>query len=120
MAARKRILVVDDDASILDALCVTLGASNYEVRGVSEGGEVYGAADVFKPDLVILDIQISAWDGRVVCKKLKSTQETRSIPVLMISAQVDAASSVLAVGADDFLAKPFDFQTLVTKVERLL
>lgn len=114
--------MVDDDPDILDALQFTLEDAGYQVTA-SEKGEyaenLHDAAGDL-PDLIILDVLLSGKDGRLICKKLKSQDETRRIPVIMISAHPGAASSVKEVGADDFIAKPFDIDTLLARVARQL
>src|SRR5436305_14779845 len=68
------------------------------------------------PDVIILDVLLSGKDGRIICQKLKSQEDTKHIPIIMISAHPDAKQSVKAVGADNFLAKPFEMDELLMKV----
>jgi DNA-binding response OmpR family regulator len=117
----KRILVVDDDPDILASLEFVLNDEGYDVETSTKNGDVVDAAvHSNRPDLIILDILLSGHDGRLICKKLKSQRETRDIPVLLISAHPDAQEMSVEAAADGFLAKPFDIDTLLGRVESLL
>ena len=118
----KKIVVVDDDPDILDALQMTLEDEGYEVTTTEKGEYAENLPNTNEnlPDLIILDVLLSGKDGRTICQKLKSQQETRHIPVIMISAHPNAKQSVKDVGADDFLAKPFDVDELLAMVSRYL
>ena len=73
-----------------------------------------------KLDCILLDVLISGHDGRVICKQLKSNRETSHIPVIMFSAHPGAAASIAEYGANDFIAKPFDVNNLMKKVNAQL
>lgn len=115
-----RILVVDDDAAILDALRFMLEDEGYDVRTSEKADYAAFMPDGNLPDLIILDVLLSGKDGRTICRQLKSQPETRNIPVVMISAHPDADRSVREVGADAFLAKPFSVEDLLDTVTALL
>jgi len=117
----KKILAIDDDTDILDAIKFTLEGEGYEVTTSEKGEYVENIHDKTGglPDLIILDVLLSGKDGRIICKALKSQQDTKNIPIIMISAHPDAGKSSIEVGADDFLAKPFDIAVLLNKVEKL-
>ena len=116
----KEILVVDDDPDILDALRFLLEFAGYEVKTTEKGEYAENLRDTNGgfPDLIILDVLLSGKDGRLICQKLKSQHDTNHIPIIMISAHPNAKQSVAAVGADDFLAKPFDADELLAMVEK--
>lgn len=116
------ILVVDDDPGILDALRFLFEDEGYRVQ-TSEKGDYAeslrdGNGDL--PDLIVLDVLLSGKDGRTICRKLKSQDETCRIPVVMVSAHPDAERSVKEVGADAFVAKPFSIDDLLATVAALL
>jgi DNA-binding response OmpR family regulator len=115
-----KILVVDDDPDILDALQFLLEFAGYEVKTTEEGEYVESLRDTNDglPDVIILDVLLSGKDGRLICQKLKSQEETKHIPIIMISAHPNARQSVAAVGADEFVAKPFDVDELLAKVAK--
>ena len=116
----KKVLIVDDDLDILEALKLTFEAEGYSAQTITKGEQTYAVIAAFKPDVVILDILLSGKDGRTICKKLKNDEKTSALPIIMISAQPGAHKSTQDVGADDFLAKPFDTDVLIAKVNALL
>jgi len=122
MRESARILVVDDDADILDALRFMLEDEGYEVETAerADHAEALPAANDPLPDLIILDVLLSGKDGRTICQTLKSDSITRTIPVLMISAHPGARQSVMEAGADAFLAKPFSVDAILDTVVDLL
>jgi|SRR5690348_6293136 DNA-binding response OmpR family regulator len=111
-----KILVVDDDADILSVMETLLTKKGFEVETTTKGENTFPKIESFKPDLILLDVLISGNDGRAICRKLKSNQETMHIPVIMFSAHPAAATSISEYGADDFIAKPFDVNNLLQKV----
>jgi len=103
----EQILVVDDDTDILDALQCVLEDAGYTVKTCKDGGHAEGLADEpALPKLIILDVLLSGKDGREICRKLKRTEWTKSIPIVMISAHPTARKSVIASGANKFIPKP--------------
>jgi DNA-binding response OmpR family regulator len=116
----KRILVVDDDIYILEAMEELLKYSGYEVDSTLKGDDVFNLAYEFHPDLILIDIMLSGIDGRDICWELKANRKTKNIPVIMISATPNVKSSLEQFKADDFLAKPFDIQDLLYKIKRQL
>ena len=118
---KKTILVIDDDPDILDAMRFTLEAEDYEVITSEKGEYTENLRDKTNnlPDLIILDILLSGKDGRTICKKLKGQKDTKHIPVIMISAHPGAEKSSKDVCADDFIAKPFDVDVLLKKINKL-
>lgn len=115
----KKILIADDDEGIVDAVTMILEVMGYEVEYTYDGGTVIDAVKN-KPDLILLDIWMSGYDGRDICRQLKSNPEYREIPVLMISASRDIKQSALDAGANDFMEKPFEMDSLLNKVDFLL
>jgi DNA-binding response OmpR family regulator len=115
---QKKIMIADDDPGIVDAVEMLLEFEGYEVTSTVDGSTVLDTKDEL-PDLVLLDIWMSGEDGRDICRRLKSEPRTKNIPVIMISASRDIKASAMAAGADDFLAKPFEMDALLEKIERL-
>ncbi len=113
----RRILVVDDDTFILDALQELLNYSGYDVDTTPKGDEVFSKIEEYHPDLILLDIMLSGRDGRDICKMLKSNDQTKSIPVIMVSAHPSAPEAIRDVGANDIVSKPFDIHNLLEKIE---
>jgi CheY-like chemotaxis protein len=118
MNKQKRITVADDDPGILDAVGMMLEMEGYEVNSTLNGNTVLTQDEI--PDVYILDIWMSGSDGRDLCKQLKSNEKTKNIPVILISASNDLKRSAETAGADDFLAKPFEINALLEKIEKAL
>jgi DNA-binding response OmpR family regulator len=117
----KRILVVDDDPAILDALQLLLEDAGYRVEtSTKDSQHLDSRIEAEPPDLIILDILLSGHDGRTICKKLKSQKQTRDIPIILISAHPNAEATAMQAGANGFLAKPFDIDDMLAEVERLI
>ena len=112
-------MIADDDPGIVDAVEMILEFEGYQVSSTVNGATVLDIKDEL-PDLLLLDIWMSGQDGREICRKLKKDVKLKNIPVIMISASRDIAGSAMASGADDFLAKPFEMNDLLGKIEKLL
>ena len=114
----KKVLIVDDDPDITTFLQVLLEDEGYAVVTTNKGKDVELLLPVDLPRLIVLDVLLSGMDGRDIARKLKDSEATRHIPIIMISAHPSAETTALSSGADEFLAKPFDiyaFLALVTK-----
>jgi len=115
----RRILVVEDEAPIADAIGARLRSEGFEVRQAADGPTGVAQAQLFEPDLVLLDLMLPGLDGLEVCRRI---QKDRHVPVMMLTARDDETDLVigLAVGADDYLTKPFSMRELVARVQALL
>jgi len=116
---RRRILVVEDEPVINDSVTRRLVAEGYDVSQAWDGPGAVEAAARTVPDLVLLDVMLPGFDGLEVCRRI---QADRPVPVLMLTARDDEADLLagLAVGADDYLTKPFGMRELVARVSALL
>ncbi len=114
-----RLLVVEDEPVINQAVTDRLRASGYTVRQAFTGPEAVAAVDAEEPDAVILDIMLPGFDGIEVCRQIQSR---RPVPVLMLTARDDESDILvgLGVGADDYLTKPFRMRELLARVHALL
>ncbi len=110
------ILVIDDDDGILGAFEAILESSGYKAITSSDADCISTLNSSNLPDLILLDILLSGTDGREVCRVLKSQPLTKDIPVIIISAQSNVDKSIQEVGADDFIAKPFEIDELLKKI----
>lgn len=113
----KKILLVDDDPGIVDAMLLILEDEGYQVHALTDGTQVLTTADEFQPDIILLDILISGTDGRDICRALKHNEQFQHIPVILVSAHPSTKQSALKSQADDFMEKPFDFDVLLKKIE---
>jgi putative two-component system response regulator len=117
-----KILVVDDESAARAALEMLLRREGFEVRDASDGASALAECAAFRPDLILLDILMPGIDGFEVCRRIKTTPETRLTPVVLItglSATEDRIQGI-NVGADDFLSKPIDLNELLARTRSLL
>jgi DNA-binding response OmpR family regulator len=114
----RKILVVDDDEGILDALQVMLEDEGYTVETSLNGEILEKLKKSNLPDLILLDILLSGKDGRELCKILKRQSTTKKVPVIMITAHPVAKNQIKMYGAEDFLPKPFAMKDVLAKIEK--
>lgn len=121
-AAAKKILVVEDERDILHLVKHYLEKEGFRVRTATTGPEGLQAARSEHPDLLILDLMLPEMDGLEICKRLRSDQQTASLPIIMLTAKAEESDTVigLELGADDYVTKPFSPKTLVARVKALL
>lgn len=117
-----RILIVDDVPVNTRLLQAKLVAEYYQVETAHDGFEALRLAHSWQPDLILLDVMMPGMDGYQTCKRLKSDNQTMHIPVVMVTALGDSTERLhgLEVGADDFLTKPLDYDTLLARVRGLV
>jgi DNA-binding response OmpR family regulator len=118
-APSRRILVVEDDPVINQAVTDRLRAEGYDVVRAWDGPGAVASCTEHEPDLVVLDVMLPGYDGHEVCRRI---QADRPVPVLMVTARTEEADVLvgLGVGADDYLTKPFRMRELVARVGVLL
>ncbi|MEC0272448.1 MULTISPECIES: response regulator transcription factor [Peribacillus] len=116
----KKILVVDDEQSIVTLLQYNLEQAGYTVITALDGEQGLEAAVDIRPDLVVLDLMLPKMDGLEVCKQLR--QQKINIPILMLTAKDDEFDKVLGLelGADDYLTKPFSPREVVARIKAIL
>ncbi len=117
-----KILVVEDDPTILESLKALLAAKGYGVVAAMDGAEGVAAARREKPQLILLDVILPKMGGFDVCQILKKDPATKEIKIVMTTAlgRMGDVESAFASGADDYLIKPFDSQRLFKKIEKVL
>jgi DNA-binding response OmpR family regulator len=115
----RRILVVEDDPTIAGSVIARLRAEGFAVEHAASGPAAVEAAARTNPDLIVLDLMLPGFDGLEVCRRIQARQPT---PVLMLTARDDENDLLvgLAVGADDYLTKPFSMRVLAARVHALL
>lgn len=114
-----KILVVDDEAPIIDVLSYNLKKANYEVVIARDGEEAIAQGRKEQPDLIILDLMLPKVDGLEVCRVLRSE---RDVPIIMLTARDEEVDRVvgLELGADDYVVKPFSPRELMVRVKNVL
>ena len=120
--AKKRILVVDDEIEFVKAIQIRLEQADYEVLTAYDGQEGLEKAKKEKPDLIVLDLMLPMMDGYKVCGLLKADARYKKIFIITLTAKAQEEDARLAkeVGADAYITKPFEYQTLLGKIKELL
>ncbi len=115
----RRVLVVEDEPTINEALVARLVAEGFDVTAAYDGPGAVAAAASSDPEVVLLDVMLPGFDGHEVCRRI---QAARPVPVLMLTARDDETDVLvgLGVGADDYLTKPFRMREVVARVHALL
>lgn len=117
--SNKKIIICDDDEGILDMLEMILTESGFEIVPVRNSLQVYDTIRQQQPDLLLLDLWMPVLSGDQILRALRKSAENQHLPVIVISASREGEHIAAEAGADDFLAKPFDLDMLVRKVNQL-
>jgi two-component system, OmpR family, phosphate regulon response regulator PhoB len=120
--SRPRILVVDDERGLTQALEYNFSREGYDVAVAHDGTEGLRKAQTLLPDAVILDLMLPGMNGLDVCRQLRSGDRTRTIPILMLTARSEETDQVVGftMGADDYVTKPFHTKVLLQRIRALL
>ncbi|WP_026895205.1 winged helix-turn-helix domain-containing protein [Clostridiisalibacter paucivorans] len=117
-----RILVVDDEEHIVELIKFNLEKNGYKVLVAYDGEEALKKAEKEIPNLIVLDLMLPVIDGIDVCKKLKMSEKTLDIPIIMLTAKGEETDKILGLemGADDYITKPFSVRELVARIKAVL
>ncbi len=120
--SKEHILIVDDEEDILELLSYNLKRDGYKVTTADGGERALKEAKQSLPDLIILDLMLPGIDGLQICRILKTTEKTSSIPIVMLTARGEEADIVagLEMGADDYIIKPFSPKVLLARIKAVL
>ena len=122
-ATVKSILCIEDEAEMIDLMRLILGRKGYDVKGAASGLEGLKMIREQQPDLILLDLMMPEMDGWEVYQQIKADEKTKSIPVIVVTAKAQSIDRVLGLHiakVDDYIAKPFSPQELMTSVEKVL
>uniref|UniRef100_UPI0002250D7A Response regulator receiver n=1 Tax=Chloroflexus aurantiacus (strain ATCC 29366 / DSM 635 / J-10-fl) TaxID=324602 RepID=UPI0002250D7A len=116
------LLIVDDDDTVAEMLELVLRGAGYEVRRAASGEEALQQIYKNLPDALICDVLLPGIDGYTLCKRVRQHPLTKTLPILMLTAQGDISAKIAGfeAGANDYLAKPFEPQELVYRVKNIL
>lgn len=119
MVTKQKIMIVDDDLNIAELISLYLIKECFDTKIVSNGEDALKQVDIYKPDLILLDIMLPGIDGYAVCTEIR---KTNPVPIIMLSAKTEVFDKVLGLklGADDYIIKPFDSKELVARVTAVL
>jgi two-component system phosphate regulon response regulator PhoB len=117
-----RILVVDDERDILELISFNLEKEGFAVEKVRSGEEALTSARTEPPAAIVLDLMLPGVDGLSVCKRLKADENTRAVPIIMLTAKSEDSDVVagLEIGADDYVTKPFSPRVLLARLRAAL
>ena len=120
-AIPKKVLVVEDDADILQLVKLYLDNDGFRTITASNGAEALKQVKSERPHLIVLDLMLPEIDGLEVCKKLRMAPETAKVPIIMLTAKSEESDTVvgLELGADDYVGKPFSPRALVARIKAL-
>ncbi len=119
----KRIVCVEDEPEMIDLLKLILGRKGYEVFGANGGTEGLDTIREVKPDVVLLDLMMPDMDGWEVYQQLKAEEDTRDIPVIVVTAKAQSIDKVLGLHiakVDDYISKPFSPKELLNSVDTVI
>lgn len=113
---KNRILICDDDESILEVIRIILEEEGYEVKAVNNCFNIEEIISVYDPEIILLDLWMKNYDGRDIAKKIKKIDKYKETPILFISALNDLESIAKESKVTDFIRKPFEMNDLIEKV----
>ena len=119
---QSKIMVVEDDPDIAQLLAITMKKAGFDVAVSENGNDALNLIRRHPPDLVILDLMLPGIDGFEVCKEMKREPKTADVPVLILTARGEEIDRIigLELGADDYLAKPFNPRELLARIKAIL
>ena len=120
--SKQKILVIEDERSLAEILIYNLANEGFEVISASDGREGLQRAERELPDLIVLDLMLPMVDGLQVCRQLRSIPRTQQIRILMLTARSEELDEIVgfAMGADDYVTKPFKMKPLIQRIKALL
>jgi DNA-binding response OmpR family regulator len=117
-----RVLLVEDEADIRELIRYSLAQAGLEVEEASDGAEALEKLRAFAPDLIVLDLMLPGMPGLEICRRLRSRADTARLPIMVVSARSNPSEKALglAMGADDYVTKPFSPRDLLMRAIALL
>ena len=115
----KRVLLIDDDARLVDALQIRLAAAGYDIFTALNGDDGLSEAAVFQPDAIILDVRMPKIEGFEVCRVIRTVPELRDIPIIILSATAESRE-ILDAGGNVFMRKPYHLPRLLSVLSELI
>ena len=115
-----KLLIIDDDEDISAMLFLLLRSKNFEVEVVIKSEDIFYKIKNYQPDIILLDVFLTGYDGRVICKQLKFHPDYKHIPVIMVSGDDEVLQTARQYGANDFIQKPFEAEDLLSKIYNLV
>ena len=122
LMAKPKILIIEDERALVEPLSYSLEREGFEVIASYDGQDGLRQAQVKLPDLIVLDLMLPVKPGLEVCRELRAGARTRSIPIIMLTAKTEESDQLVgfAVGADDYVTKPYSMKVLLERIKREL
>jgi two-component system phosphate regulon response regulator PhoB len=116
---KAKVLVVEDDRSLIEVLSYNLKAAGYEVLVATDGQDGLLKAETKSPHIIVLDLMLPVVDGLDVCRRLRASVATREIPIIMLTAKAEESDEIVgfSLGADDYVTKPFSVKVLLERIK---
>ncbi len=120
--SKSKILIIEDERSLIEILSYNLVNEGFEVLTASDGLDGLRRAQNSLPDLIVLDLMLPGLDGLQICRQLRSDPKTQGIRILMLTAKAEEVDEIVGfnMGADDYVAKPFKIKPLISRIKALL
>lgn len=120
--AKTKILIIEDERALAEVLALNLQREGFDVLTASEGRDGLRQAQLKLPDLIVLDLMLPGMPGLEICRELRSGTQTRDIPIIMVTAKTEESDELvgLAVGADDYVTKPYSLKILIQRIKKEL
>ena len=120
--AKSKILIIEDERALVEPLAYSLSREGFEVLTAHDGQDGLRQAQVRLPDLIVLDLMLPVKPGLDVCKELRAGTQTRDIPIIMVTAKAEETDELVgfAVGADDYVTKPYRQKVLIERIKKEL
>jgi two-component system phosphate regulon response regulator PhoB len=120
--AKPRILIIEDERALVEPLTYTLEREGFDVFAAHDGLDGLRQAQVRLPDLIVLDLMLPVKPGLEVCRTLKASPQTQQIPIIILTARAEESDQLMgfAVGADDYVTKPYSMRVLVERIKKEL
>lgn len=120
--AKPKILIIEDERALVEPLAYNLGREGFDVMTALDGQDGLRQAQLKLPDLILLDLMLPGMSGLEVCRQLRSGTRTKGIPVIMVTAKAEESDQLVgfAVGADDYVTKPYSVKVLTERIRKEL
>ncbi|MEN0057177.1 MAG: response regulator [Mucilaginibacter sp.] len=116
----RKVLILDDNADILQIVTEVLVYEGYQVRGINTGAELFALAESYLPDLILLDYRLPDANGGELCRELKLHPQLKDIPVIIFTAYQDPKLDLSTYGCEGVISKPFDLDNLTRAIDALI
>jgi two-component system phosphate regulon response regulator PhoB len=119
---KPKILIVEDERALVEVLCANLEREGFEVLVATDGQDGLRQAQLKLPDLIVLDLMLPLKPGLEICRELRTGARTRDIPIIMVTAKAEESDQLVgfAMGADDYVTKPYSIKVLVQRIKKEL